>query len=413
MIELVDLENRRQRAQSIADMRTCFIVPGFHSPWNEGSKVIAKSIICGLSRRINVSVVSPVKPTSARGACGRADITRVPVLMGFPGASYVHEMRVLKAVGKVDREGAKAYHLFDGLNYSYAAAVATMYRKPVLIHSTIYDLYYMDWLDRIRYVAGSKFYARYASIFLCSSSLVADRLLRHGIARSMIRILPPGVDSKVFRPLDTGEARKAMNIDRNAFLVSYVGTVRPMRFPWTVVIETIRQLVRDGHDNVKLHIVCPVEFYDNTGVENRRFARTILSEAKALGLSSHVTIVQMDLREDEKVLLYNASNVVLLPFMRPVAVDPPISMLEAMACGRVVVGSKIQSIPSIIKHRENGLLLAEVTTDELYGALRLLIEQHEEVDALGIAARKAVVGAFDLDSVLDRLLNVYDAIGLL
>ena len=60
----------------------------------------------------------------------------------------------------------------------------------------------------------------------------------------------------------------------------------------------------------------------------------------------------------------NKSDIVLFPFTTSVrdVVDPPITMLEAMSCARIIAASKTLSIFSIIKNEFNGFLYTSCKT---------------------------------------------------
>ena len=110
------------------------------------------------------------------------------------------------------------------------------------------------------------------------------------------------------------------------------------------------------------------------------------------------------------MVLYNSSDVMLGPFLKPSAVDPPITLLEAMSCGKIMIASNVQSMPYIIKDGENGFLLHDVTVDNLYTFLRKVINHHDRLKSLEENARKTIVQNFGTQDVLDRLLELYKRI---
>ena len=50
-------------------------------------------------------------------------------------------------------------------------------------------------------------------------------------------------------------------------------------------------------------------------------------------------------------------------FLKPQAIDPSITVLEAMSCGKIVIASPIQSLTRVINHRINGLLVYPLSKD--------------------------------------------------
>lgn len=53
----------------------------------------------------------------------------------------------------------------------------------------------------------------------------------------------------------------------------------------------------------------------------------------------------------------------------------PLSMLEAMAMGKAIIGSRTGAIPEIIRDHDNGLLVNPGSSEDIASALRLLIAQ--------------------------------------
>jgi glycosyltransferase involved in cell wall biosynthesis len=61
-----------------------------------------------------------------------------------------------------------------------------------------------------------------------------------------------------------------------------------------------------------------------------------------------ISIEVRDLGLEEKRSLYLSSDVFLYPAVSPAAIDPPLTVLEAMSCGCTVVASDTQSLPTIL-----------------------------------------------------------------
>lgn len=75
------------------------------------------------------------------------------------------------------------------------------------------------------------------------------------------------------------------------------------------------------------------------------------------------------------------------------------SMLEAMACGAVVVGSDTRPVAEVIEDGRNGLLVDFFDPQAVAGRVIEALDQPERMRAIGEAARRTVVERFDLRSV--------------
>lgn len=75
------------------------------------------------------------------------------------------------------------------------------------------------------------------------------------------------------------------------------------------------------------------------------------------------------------------------------------SMLEAMAAGCVVIGSRTPPVEEVIQHGENGLLVDFFSPSELVDAVQQVCDEPTRMQALREAARRTVVERYDLETV--------------
>lgn len=76
---------------------------------------------------------------------------------------------------------------------------------------------------------------------------------------------------------------------------------------------------------------------------------------------------------------------------------------EAGACGLPVIAGNASSLPEIVVHRETGWLVQPGDADDLFGALRMLLDKPALARKLGTAARQRVAHLFDREKTLDQL----------
>ncbi|MEO8531870.1 MAG: glycosyltransferase, partial [Deltaproteobacteria bacterium] len=75
------------------------------------------------------------------------------------------------------------------------------------------------------------------------------------------------------------------------------------------------------------------------------------------------------------------------------------SMLEAMACGALVVGSNTPPVAEVVKDGENGVLVDFFDVAGLSEALISALAEPERFAAMKLAARKTVLESYDLKTV--------------
>lgn len=87
------------------------------------------------------------------------------------------------------------------------------------------------------------------------------------------------------------------------------------------------------------------------------------------------------------------------------------SLLEAMACGAVVVGSATPPVQEVIRHGENGLLVDFFDPQALAQQIAEVLANRDSHRELAIEARRSVVETFDRDAVcLPKQLALVDAL---
>ena len=87
--------------------------------------------------------------------------------------------------------------------------------------------------------------------------------------------------------------------------------------------------------------------------------------------------------------------------------DPPFGILEAMACGRIVLSSDVLSVSEGVEEGVTGFLLQNTTVDEIeQGILRSL--ETTEAGKIEKNARERIVERFDYPKVASDTLNAYN-----
>jgi glycosyltransferase involved in cell wall biosynthesis len=90
----------------------------------------------------------------------------------------------------------------------------------------------------------------------------------------------------------------------------------------------------------------------------------------------------------------------------------PNALLEAMACGRAVIGSRVGGILDAIVDCENGRLVPANHVDELANAIEELLTNEDLRRKLGSAGRQTIIDKFTLQAELDGNLALYHRLGL-
>jgi len=84
-----------------------------------------------------------------------------------------------------------------------------------------------------------------------------------------------------------------------------------------------------------------------------------------------------------------------------------LSLMEAMSCGKAVVGSDVGGIKSLIKNNVNGLLVKPADPESLASAIIQLISNPEKARIYGREAAKFISDNFSLDKMCEQTERVY------
>ncbi len=85
----------------------------------------------------------------------------------------------------------------------------------------------------------------------------------------------------------------------------------------------------------------------------------------------------------------------------------PKTLLEAMSCGLPCVGTNVEGIKEIIKHKENGYL-CDTDANSIRKAILKVLEDKHIRTTLGQNARRTILENFGLEKILEKEINIYE-----
>jgi glycosyltransferase involved in cell wall biosynthesis len=91
--------------------------------------------------------------------------------------------------------------------------------------------------------------------------------------------------------------------------------------------------------------------------------------------------------------------------------NAPLSVLEAMAFGKPVIGARIGGIPEMIQENITGFLFKSGDSESMKQVLdRIISMPDDKIESMGIAARKVVEKNYSIESHYIGLMDVYNEI---
>jgi glycosyltransferase involved in cell wall biosynthesis len=103
-----------------------------------------------------------------------------------------------------------------------------------------------------------------------------------------------------------------------------------------------------------------------------------------------------------------AADLVVLPFRSALALPAqPLTLLEAMACGKPVVSTEIPPVREVLTPGEGGLLAPPGDAEALAERILWALRNPEEARRLGERARERVLREYSWDEIADRTDRFY------
>ncbi|MHA1596696.1 MAG: glycosyltransferase family 4 protein [Candidatus Asgardarchaeia archaeon] len=129
-------------------------------------------------------------------------------------------------------------------------------------------------------------------------------------------------------------------------------------------------------------------------------------EEKIREISNKVKVSYLGYIPNSKVIMYmKASDIVLVPSIYGEAFG--VVIIEAMACGKPVIGTRVGGIPEIIEHMKSGLLVPPNDSKSIAKALTYLLENKEVSAEMGKFGRYLCVKRYDWSVIAREVLEVY------
>ncbi|MFC1488150.1 glycosyltransferase family 4 protein [Thermoproteota archaeon] len=248
---------------------------------------------------------------------------------------------------------------------------------------------------------AKRFLGRIEKIIAISEN-VKNSLIMLGLDDEKITIIPPAVDTQIFNPLLLkNEKRNELRIDEDVPVILYCGNWAK----WKGVDVLIKSMVQviDSFPTAKLILAWgePHNWYD----ERKEF---INRQIKALGLKSNIIEVGICKHIEE---LIASCDLFVAPFLTTAGVaDYPLSILEAMACGKPVISTNVGGVPEIIKDGENGFLVQPNDSNHLAMTICNVLANKTNAERIGKKGAEQILAKHNLKIVTTQLEAFYSCL---
>lgn len=259
---------------------------------------------------------------------------------------------------------------------------------PLIVHFHGYDAYRNDIL--------SSFGKRYPELFEIASAVVVvsddmqQQLLKLGCPGNKLHLLPYGVNTNYFKR--NQEVKKEFDF---VFCGRFVEKKSPLQ-----IIKCFENVVK--HDRtVKLVMIGDGELLN---------ASKQLSHQ--LELSSNI-IFTGALTPDKVLEMYQKSKIFINHSVKTSSNDSEgtlVSILEAMACGLVIIASKHAGIKGVIENERNGFLINEGAWEDFTDKLIKTLLNYVSYIPMTEIAINSIVNNYNLEDYLAKLTGLINSV---
>lgn len=226
-----------------------------------------------------------------------------------------------------------------------------------------------------------------------SSALRSD-LISRGIAAEKIFEIPNGVDILHFQPRQPDAALLARHNLTGKIVIGFIGSFyfyEGLEF----LVDAVMEMLPQRNDLILL-------------LAGEGEAENLLKKRIPAQLSHHF-IFAGKVPHQEAPRYYSVMDIVAYPRKRSrlTELTIPLKPLEAMAMGRVVVGSDVGGHRELFGYGEAGVLVEAENSQALAARLLRLAESETERHALVERAREFVLQDRDWETIVSRYIGIY------
>ena len=315
-------------------------------------------------------------------------VTRVPLVR--PVRPH-RDLQGLIAVRRlIRRTGARLLHTHTAKagTVGRLAALSTKPR-PVTVHTFhghVLDGYFSAPVERA-FIQAERWLARRTDALIAVSDEVRAALLDLGIGRpDNFHVIRLGFDLEDFLEVSghSHKLRAALDLDDRTQLIGVLGRLAPIK-DHASLIEAVATL-----DGVHLAVLGDGELRSE-----------LVSQVRSLGIADRVHFVGW--WEDVAGAVADLDVVALTSRNE----GSPVSLIEALACGRAVVATDVGGVSSVVQHGVSGLLCAPGDVPGIARSLTTVLSDGDAAVRMGAAGRLFVTERFGSRRLVSEIRELY------
>ena len=333
--------------------------------------------------------------------CGKCDIeTKVPIILcKYNEALY--QSNILDVIKIIKQEKTDIFHShYYPMDFCGALVNSSKTKHIMHSHGVNRQNWRLGWknsLALMRADVGEFLGVHFSKKVICVSNYMADALARkHRIKGDKIEVVHNSVDQTKFNPsIRVEEIRRRYNIPKDNVVLLCVAALTP-RKRQDLLIDCMKIVVKKKQ-NIRLLLV------GGTGKTIAQYKETLVNKVRNAGLDEHIFFCGYV--SDEELPKYYAASDIYVSASSWESFGLP--FIEAMACGKPVIGFDRTAVSELIINGYNGYKVEYPNANEMVAKIFHLADDFEERKMLGISGRKFAEKNFNAKINIEKLIKSY------
>jgi glycosyltransferase involved in cell wall biosynthesis len=296
----------------------------------------------------------------------------------------------------------------------FLAAAKRMINAPIVshIHGTTYSVAtpitlsfgdiksgYSRWGVTTSYIREKALWSAADRLAAVSTSVKSDLIGRYGMPEEKIRLVYNGVDAELFRPIERPEFPEKQKVEGKK-VVLYVGHFG-LRKGLPFLIRAMKTVCAEVPDSI-LVCVGGVPSWLPKG-DYWSYLNGLIEQNELKG-----KVILLDRVANEKLPnYYSMASVLVLPSYYEAF---PKVLIEAMACEKPAISSRMGGTQDSIEDGVNGFLVNYADPGDIARAIITVLEDEGLARRMGAIGRRRVTNDFTWSAVARRFDSIYDEV---
>jgi len=340
-----------------------------------------------ISIDIKHNLIARVPPISRYLISRRAVKVLKLIQKDFGDDCVIHSHNLFPSVfSGSDHEETKA--IFVTTLHGTAEGEIERFKNEMPVHprELLYRLAYISSV----YTYGA-FLRRIKGHFISLSANNACELVRQGLPKSRVHVIPNGVNLNIFKPYDRNEARKQLSLPTDKLIVLTISKIQPRKGLHTL-IKAAHSVIRDVPEAYFVIV-------GKTPPNNLWYMTYLWKLIGKFGLNKHFKFTGFVPKEELPLYMGAADMFTLASYSE----GAPLVVPNAMACSRAVIATQ----SAAAGYLPSNLIVQNGNYDELAQRISFYLSNMKQCRLIGKELRQKALDELSWAKIAKKTLDLY------